>query len=138
VSDGHHRQPSRLERRARHLLRAYPPAYRADRGEEILGTLLEATPPGRDWPSAREAASVIGGGLRTRRQANQRQGVPASLGQAVILGITLTQAINVMELPSGSQFFLPEMIALAAPLAMAVVLTWLLRRRIRTSGPAAS
>jgi len=33
---------SRLQRRARNLLRAYPPGYRADRGEEILGTLLEA------------------------------------------------------------------------------------------------
>ncbi len=32
---------SPLERRCRLLLRAYPAAYRRDRGEEILGTLLE-------------------------------------------------------------------------------------------------
>jgi hypothetical protein len=33
-----HIRPSRLERRIRLLLHAYPPAYRADRGEEMLGT----------------------------------------------------------------------------------------------------
>jgi hypothetical protein len=50
MSEGGHGDAGRLERRARWLLRAYPAAYRADRGEEIIGTLLEAVPPGRDWP----------------------------------------------------------------------------------------
>lgn len=81
--------PSRLERRARKLLRAYPPGYREHRGEEILGTLLEAACPGRSWPSARETASIVGSGLCARRNANQRQGVAASLRQAAVLGVTL-------------------------------------------------
>jgi hypothetical protein len=38
---------SAFERRARMLLRAYPAAYRHERGEEIIGTLLEATPANR-------------------------------------------------------------------------------------------
>jgi hypothetical protein len=67
-------------------VRAYPSAYRADRGEEIIGTLLEATPPGRNWVPSREAVSVIAAGLRARREANLRQGLFASLRQAAILG----------------------------------------------------
>jgi hypothetical protein len=79
----------RLERNARLLVRAYPPGYRERRGEEVLGTLLETASPGRTWPPAREAASVITGGLRARRAANLRLGVAASLRQVVILGIAL-------------------------------------------------
>jgi uncharacterized protein (TIGR03382 family) len=80
---------NRLERRARRLLRAYPPEYRASRGEEITGTLLEATPPDRNWPPARDTVSVIVAGLRARRDANLRQGLPVSLRQAAVLGIAM-------------------------------------------------
>jgi len=38
---------TRLARCHRLLLRAYPAWYRRERGEEMLGTLLEASPPGR-------------------------------------------------------------------------------------------
>jgi len=76
----------RLERRARWLLRAYPAAYRADRGEEIIGTLLEAVPPGRDWPPSRETAALVAAGLRARRAANLRQGLAASLRQVAVAG----------------------------------------------------
>jgi hypothetical protein len=81
--------PSRLERHARLLLRAYPPAYRADRGEEMLGTLLEATPDGRDWPSARDTRSLLTGGLRARAAHNARLAPAVSLRQAALLGLSL-------------------------------------------------
>jgi hypothetical protein len=55
-----------LERRCRWLLRAYPGWYRRRRGEEMLGTLLEASPPGRRWPSVRDARALVIGGLRVR------------------------------------------------------------------------
>jgi DNA-binding PadR family transcriptional regulator len=55
-----------LERRCRWLLRAYPAWYRRRRGEEMLGTLLEASPPGRRWPSFRDARALVIGGLRAR------------------------------------------------------------------------
>lgn len=55
-----------LERRCRWLLRAYPGWYRRRRGEEMLGTLLEASPAGRKWPSARDARALVTGGLRVR------------------------------------------------------------------------
>jgi hypothetical protein len=55
-----------LERRCRWLLRAYPGWYRRKWGEEMLDTLLRASPPGRKWPSARDARALVIGGLRVR------------------------------------------------------------------------
>ena len=57
---------SSLERRCRRLLRAYPAWYRRGRGEEMLDTLLEASPPGRRWPSFRDTRALMIGGLRVR------------------------------------------------------------------------
>jgi hypothetical protein len=55
-----------LERHCRWLLRAYPGWYRRERSGEMLGTLLEATAPGRRWPSFRDARALVVGGLRVR------------------------------------------------------------------------
>jgi hypothetical protein len=55
-----------LERRYRWLLRAYPGWYRCERAGEMLGTLLEASPPGRRWPSFRDTRALVIGGLRVR------------------------------------------------------------------------
>lgn len=68
---------SDLEGRYRALLRAYPKRYRAERGDEIVGTLLDAAAPGQRRPTAREAASLILGGLRTRTGANVMAPRPA-------------------------------------------------------------
>ena len=57
---------SPLERRCRWLLRAYPAWYRRKRAGEMLGTLLEASPPGARWPSSRDARALVFGGLRVR------------------------------------------------------------------------
>lgn len=59
-----------LERRYRRLLWAYPAAYRAQRGEEIVGTYLELAGPGRRWPGARDSIDVLAGGFRERLRAN--------------------------------------------------------------------
>jgi hypothetical protein len=55
-----------LERRYRWLLRAYPAWYRRERSEEMLDTLLEASLPGRRWPTFRDARTLIAGGFRLR------------------------------------------------------------------------
>ncbi len=94
--------PGRLERRIRLLLHAYPPGYRADRGEEMLGTLLEATPDGRDRPSARDSWSLLAGGARARRVGNRQPGLAASLRQAVVLGLALYVS------DGSAQFFMPD------------------------------
>jgi hypothetical protein len=80
--------PSKLERRARTLLRAYPAEYRHGRAEEIIGTLLEAAPPGRSFPTAREAWSLIAGGRHARATRNRRPGVKANVRLALLLGIS--------------------------------------------------
>jgi hypothetical protein len=96
MRQGGYGDAGRLERRARWLLRAYPAAYRADRGEEIIGTLLEAVPPGRDWPPSREAVALVAAGLRARRAANLRQGLAASLRQVAVAGA----AVYLVQLPA--------------------------------------
>jgi hypothetical protein len=80
--------PSKLERHARALLRAYPAEYRHGRAEEIIGTLLEAAPPGRSFPPAREAWSLIAGGRHARAARNRRLGVKANVRLALLLGIS--------------------------------------------------
>jgi hypothetical protein len=80
---------SNLEARARRLLRAYPPSYRADRGEEIISTLLEASPPGREWPALRDAWSLVTGGLRVRAARNRQLPVATNLRLTLLLAAAL-------------------------------------------------
>ncbi|MGW6935307.1 hypothetical protein ACWGE0_34965 [Lentzea sp. NPDC054927] len=54
----------RLEHAYRRLLRWYPAAYRADREQEMLGTLCEMAQPGQVRPTARERASLLRGAVR--------------------------------------------------------------------------
>jgi hypothetical protein len=81
--------PSKLERRARALLRAYPVEYRRDRGEEIIGTLLELAPPGRTFPPLRESCSLLMGGRRARAARNHSLGLAANLRLSLILAISI-------------------------------------------------
>lgn len=71
------------------LLRAYPAWYRRERGDEMLDTLLAATPDGRTWPAPRDAAALILGGLRVRAGLDRRLPAAASLRLAVLLGVAL-------------------------------------------------
>jgi hypothetical protein len=98
--------PTVLERRARALLRAYPAEYRHGRAEEIIGTLLEAAPPGRSFPPAREAWSLLAGGRHARAAWNRRPGVKANLRLALLLGISTYLSFYV-SLPLAVLGFLP-------------------------------
>jgi hypothetical protein len=73
---------NRLERRWRWLLRAYPAWYRHRRGGEMLDTLLEASPPSRNWPSFRDARALVLRGLRVRGWVWLLSGLWASIGAA--------------------------------------------------------
>ena len=123
-----------LERRYRRLLRAYPGWYLADRGEEMLDTLLEAaadarTSPGapaRQWPSRREARTLILGGLRVRSRQGQRLTTAANLRLTVLLAVIILLCNDV-----GQWIFNPVSwaeIGLAAPAVAAVALAWTGRR----------
>ena len=50
----------------RRLLLAYPRPYRRERGEELLGLLLDTTPPGRTRPTVTATLNLIRNGLRCR------------------------------------------------------------------------
>jgi hypothetical protein len=73
---------SPFERHCGLLLRAYPAAYRSERGEEIIGTLLETTPEGRAWPRPRDIRSLVVGGLSARAALNRRNTTASSCWQA--------------------------------------------------------
>jgi hypothetical protein len=84
---------SRLEARARSLLHAYPPEYRADRGEEILGTLLDASPPGRNWPAPRDVRSMVTAACGSGPPATGSTG-SRNLRLALLLAAVLGLAAN--------------------------------------------
>jgi hypothetical protein len=81
--------PNPIEQRSRWLLRAYPAAYRRDRGDEIIATLLEATPDGRAWPRLRDARALAVGGLKARAAQNRQRSIATNLRVAVMVGLTL-------------------------------------------------
>jgi len=128
---------ARLERRARTLLRAYPADYRRDRAEEVIGTLLEATPAGHSFPSARDAQALIAGGVRARAARNRRLSTTTNLRLALLLGLSIFLAFNV-------NFFLAAWevgdgrfgwLAIAAGLlsVAAALAPWLGRRAVTTA-----
>jgi hypothetical protein len=133
-----------LERRCRRLLRAYPAGYRAERGEEILGTLLECAPPGQAWPRLREVVSLVVGGLRVRAAQNRRLSTPADLRLALILGLAIIvafteadQATQAASFPLGrldhsARFSgIPGHTIVAASLALtAIMLIWFAPRYV--------
>jgi hypothetical protein len=85
---------SKLERRCRLLLTAYPAEYRRERGEEILGTLLEAMRPGHSWLPARDVRALITGGLRARAAANRRLTAAASIRLGLLLGVAIELSLS--------------------------------------------
>jgi hypothetical protein len=135
---------SPLERHCQLLLRAYPAAYREIRGEEIIGTLLEATLPGRSWPRPRDSWGLIVGGLRARAALNRQLTTGANLRTALLAGTAAYLAYTAAgvvgfyvraELLYGRHYLQrvsadwPELIA-SALILVTVLLAWLSRRRI--------
>lgn len=80
--------PERLAHRYRRLLRAYPAAYRARRGDEIVGTYLElAEASGRTRPRSGDAVDLLAGGLTERLRARRAAGVADALPGAAVLAL---------------------------------------------------
>jgi hypothetical protein len=106
----------------------------------MLGTLLEATPEGQDWPSARDTRSLLAGGTSTRRADNQQLGPVTSLRQAVVLGLALYISWG------AAQFFMTDPLTRAhgTPmlagflLAAATLAVWAGHRTLMVSTAAAS
>lgn len=85
-----------LERRARLLLRVYPPAYRQQRSDEIIGTLLEASAD-RTWPRVRDVCALAVGGLKARAAQNRQRTVGANLRVAVMAGLAMYLSLGIAQ-----------------------------------------
>jgi hypothetical protein len=131
---------TKLERRCRLLLVAYPAGYRQNRGEEIIGTLLEATPEGRAWPLARDVRGLAMGGLRARAALNRRQTTAVNLRIAVVADaaaylaftavIDVSWAMNALTAPDfGARQAVWPTLLVGALLGLAVTLTWVSSRK---------
>jgi hypothetical protein len=122
---------SGLETRARWLLRCYPPSYRECRGDEMLGTLLDTSPPGRSWPVRRDAWSLITGGLSVRSRQNRGLSLRTNVRLALILGTVLSLAFA----PSTLMSFVPfwpgaAYEAIALLLVATIVAPWFAHRGV--------
>ena len=138
-----------LERRSRRLLRAYPAAYRRERGEEIISTLLEATPADRTWPRPRDARALIVGGLKARAAQNRHLTTADNLRIAVMVGVALYLAVWIgvylrtaaiesgLHSPPGMRW---QAAIIGLPVAATVVLAWTAPRLVVLAGavPAAA
>jgi hypothetical protein len=121
-----------LERRARALLLAYPAEYRWERAEEMIGTLLEATPPGRSFPSARDAWGLIAGGRHARAARNGGLSARTHLRLTLLLALSvyLGQEVVMLLINKDSQWF----VAMGGVFALALALApWLRSRAAATA-----
>lgn len=121
-----------LTRRYQALLRAYPEAWRAERGDEMLGTLLDAARPAQRRPSVRESVSIVVQGMR-ERLAPRRRRTPGEvwseglrIGALVLLGQAFA-AIPLFALEEGD---LPARYAVAVPLGLAAMAALVLGRSV--------
>jgi hypothetical protein len=132
---------SPLERRYRWLLRAYPADYRAQRADEILGTLLEVASPGQRFPGARETAGLIAGAMRARATRNASLPPLAGIRLAALLAsatftglfvaVRARQLIDSQHyggLASAARPAAEHRALILAGLFTAVVLVWFVRR----------
>jgi hypothetical protein len=133
---------STFERHCGLLLRAYPAAYRSERGEEIIGTLLETTPEDRAWPLPRDIRSLVTGGLSARGALNRRNTTAANLRVAVLVGVAaylayvaardLGALLSTVEVGFRRGHPLPfswSLLVVATLIIVTLVLAWLSRRR---------
>lgn len=90
---------ARLELAYRRLLLAYPAAYRQDRGEEIVSTLLAAAPSGRRRPTIAETFNLLYHGMRTRarttHRAMARPDAADARALAALVSLTVAAAVAV-------------------------------------------
>jgi hypothetical protein len=125
--------PTKLERRARALLRAYPAQYRRDRAEEMIGTLLEAAPADRSFPTARDTWALIAGGRHARAARNRGLGVRANLRLALLLGLSIFVSDTITrEFVFGETRWLT--VAAAVLGTVAALAPWLGNRKAATAG----
>jgi len=95
---------SPLERRTRPLLWLYPAAYRRERGEEIIGTLLEDSGY-RVWPRLLDVRALVVGSVKARAAQNKRRTAGVNIRAAVMSGLAIWLSTWVCSCLSDLVFF---------------------------------
>ncbi|MGW4792200.1 hypothetical protein ACWEPC_07270 [Nonomuraea sp. NPDC004297] len=113
-----------LELRYRRLLRAYPKEYRAEHGEELIGTLMEAARPGAHRPSLPETLHLLVGGFTVRVRATRASGVPPWT-DGLHLGALIVAVVTFAQLPVLPYLNYKMWTALGIVLMVALVRGWM-------------
>jgi hypothetical protein len=84
---------SDLARDYKRLLLMYPKAYRHERGEDIVTTMLDATPSERRHPEIGDVLNLLAHGLRMRIGLNSNRFAGQVFTLAALPGLTLAAAL---------------------------------------------
>jgi hypothetical protein len=126
------------------LLLIYPKAYREERGEEILGTLLEASPSHKSYPALRDVLDVTLHGMQMRLGLTADRFVGRVLGLAAMPGLVIAAVLSIFlaifgewlahvgqaASMNGPLSTVALLVYLAWVLGAASALIWPLRRRV--------
>jgi hypothetical protein len=85
-----------LERRYRLLMRSYPQAWLGERGEALIGTLMEISEPGRRWPRPREASSLVLSGIRVRAGVDRLESPGQAWRDSTLPALVLLLALQIV------------------------------------------
>ncbi len=85
---------SPLERRYRALIELFPAEHRRAWGDDLLGTLLDAAPAGRAWPTALESFDLLLAAARAHAVAMRRQPLGEVLRSGLVLAAFLLAALR--------------------------------------------
>ena len=92
---------TRLETRYRRWLLVYPRVYRAQRGDEIVGLLLDTARVGQQRPAVRDVVDVIRHGLAMRLAAGPALTRPETIASAAPLASAVAAGLAVVALIFG-------------------------------------
>jgi hypothetical protein len=85
-----------LERRYRLLMRSYPQTWLGERGEELIGTLMEISEPGQQWPKPREASSLLLSGIRVRAGVDRLESPGRAWRDSIRPALVLLLALQIV------------------------------------------
>jgi hypothetical protein len=83
-----------LARQYRRLLVAYPRAYRDERGDEIIATLLDLAGPRQRRPTIADAIDLLGSGVRRRLGTASVAGFEAGLRLAAPFALAIAAGVS--------------------------------------------
>jgi hypothetical protein len=86
---------NRYERQVQRLLLAYPAGWRDERGEEMVGTILDLAGDRRRWVAPRVALDLLIGGWTERARRHLRGVGPLAAGWRLAIGIAIVAQLVV-------------------------------------------